>query len=174
MKHTTVENVVRWVLAALMLLATSVTSSTFVHEHTSGNLAHGHGAADCTLTQTSSPTAFHDNHDARVGLSTADVHRHGYFILLGAVDYVPMSGDTSGPHEKSSGGLETLVGVSTANVRSLSKTQAADHVGMISIASTSIDGACASKQPESFYADLAPASPLCDRARHERSGVQLA
>jgi hypothetical protein len=174
MKNASVENGVRWMLAAWMLVATLVTSSTYVHGHSGGNLSHQHDSSDCTLSRPSFPATFRDVHDSIAVLYAADVHRHGCLILLGTITYQPMPGEPSGSHEKSPNGLETIVAVSTAHgVRALSKGLTLDHSGLVSLAVLSISCICESKQHETLCAGLAPAFPLCDRARHERSGVQL-
>ena len=175
MKHVSVENALRWMLAASMLLATSVTSSTFMHGHSGGNLSHQHDSSDCTLSHSFVPTAFHDGHDSDMSLSAVDVHRHGCLTLLGAITYMPAPNEPSGSHGKSSCGWETIVSVSAAQgVRAFSKVVAVDHSGLASLAGVSIGCVRESKQPNSHCAGTALASPLCDRARHERSGVQLA
>jgi hypothetical protein len=173
MKNTLVENALRWMLAAWMLLATSVTYSAFVHGHSGGDLSHQHDKSDCTLSHSSAPAAFLGGYDNDVGLSAVDAHRHGCLMLLGAITYHPMPGEPSGSHEKSPSGWETIAVSAAQGVRTLSKGLAVDHSGPASLAVSSISCICESKQRETLYADVAPASPLCDRARHERSGVQL-
>jgi hypothetical protein len=158
-----------------MLLATSVTSSTYVHGHSGGNLSHQHDGHDWALSYSTVPTAFHEGHDSHMLLSAADVHRHGCVVLLGAIAYQPVSDKSSSSHEKLPCSWETLAVVSAAhNVRTLSKSLAVDHFGLVSIADVAIGFVCESKQPASLCAGAALASPLCDRARHERSGVLLA
>jgi hypothetical protein len=175
MKNASVENGVRWMLAAWMLLATSVTVPTFVHSHSGGNLSHQHDDSVCDRSHSLAPAALRDCHDGTISLSAVDVHHHGGLALLGAVTHQPMPGEPSGSHEKSPSGLETIVGVSAAQgIRTLTKGLAVDHSGLASSAAYSIGCICESKPHETLYAGVAPASPLCDRARHERSGVQLA
>ena len=157
MKNVSVENALRWMLAAWMLLATSVTSSTFVHGHSGGNLSHQHDKSDCTLSHSFAPAAFHDGHDSDVSLSAVDVHRHGCLVLLGAITYQPMPGEPSGSHEKSPSGWETIVAVSAAQgVRTLSKSLAVDHSGLASLAVFSIGCICESKQHETLCAGACP------------------
>jgi hypothetical protein len=175
MKNGSVENALRWMLAASMLLATSVTSSTFVHGHSGGNVAHQHGSSDHTLPHSLALTAYHDGHDSDMSVSAVDVHRHGCLTLLGAVTYMPTPNEPGGSHGQSSCAWKTIVAVSAAQgVRAFSKVAAIDCLGLASCASVSIGCVCESKQPSSLRAGTAPASPLCDRARHERSGVQRA
>jgi hypothetical protein len=174
MKNVSVENGLRWMLAALMLLATSVTSSTYVHGHSGGNLSHQHDKSGCTLSRSFAPVAFLGGYNNDVSLSAVDVHRHGCLMLLGTITYQPMSGEPCCSHEKSPSGREMIVTVSAAQgVRTWSKGLTVDHSGLASLAVFSIGCICESKQHETLCAGAAPASPLCDRARHERSGVQL-
>jgi hypothetical protein len=172
MKKVSVEKVLRWMLAAWMLLATSVTSSTFMHNHSGGDMSHQHDRSD---SQSSVLLAVHDSHDGDVSSSAADVHRHGCLALFGAVTYLPMPGGPTGSGGKSLAGWETMVAVSASqDVRTLAKGLTIDHSGLASLAVLSTSCICESKQHETLCAGAAPASPLCDRARHERSGVQLA
>ncbi|MHB1033457.1 MAG: hypothetical protein ACYC0Y_02325 [Pirellulales bacterium] len=174
MKNVSVENGVRWMLAALMLLATSVTSATYVHGHSGGNLAHQHDKSDRTIAYSFAPTAFNNGRDGDLSLSAVDVHHHGLLMLLGTITYQPTPGESCCSHEKSPRGPEMIVAVSAAQgVRTLSKSLAVDHSGPTSLAILSISCIRESKQHETLCAGVAPASPLCDRARHERSGVQL-
>ena len=175
MKNVPAENAIRCMLAAWMLLATSVTSSTYVHGHCDGNLSHQHDKSGCTLSRSFVPATFNGGYSNDVSLSAVDIHRHGCLTLLGAITHQPISSESSGSHEKSPSSLETIVAVSAAQgVRTLSKGLAVDHSGLASLAVLSISCITESKQHETRCAGLAPASTLCDRARHERSGVQLA
>jgi hypothetical protein len=160
-------------LAAWMLLATSVTSSAYVHGHSGGNLSHQHDSSDCTLPRSFAPAAFYGGNNNDMSLSAVDTHRHGCLMLLGAITYQPMPGESSGSHEKSPCSWETIVVSAVQGVRTLSKGLSVDHSGLASLAVLSIGCISESKQHETLCAGLAPASPLCDRARHERSGVQL-
>jgi len=177
MKNVSVENALRWMLAVWMLLATSVVSSTFVHGHHGGNGTHQHDRFDHAIPWSSVSAVFHDDHDGGTSLSAVDVHRHHHhrcLALFGAITCVPMPGEPSGSHETSPSGWEAIVAISAAQgVRTLSGLTV-DHSGLASLAVFSIGCICESKQHETPCAGVAPASPLCDRARHERSGVQLA
>jgi hypothetical protein len=175
MKDVSVENALRWMLAAWMLLATSVTSSTCVHGHSGGNLSHQHDDSGCALSQPLVLAPCHDAHDSDTTLSPVDVHRHGCLVLLGAITYQPVSGEPSRSHEKAPGGWETIVAVPAAqSVRTLSKNLATNHSVPASLAVLSVGCVCEAKQIDSSCTGIALASPLCDRARHERSGVLLA
>ncbi len=157
-----------------MLLATSVTSSTFVHGHSGGNLSHQHDPSNCSLSHSIVPATFHDGHDGDVSLSAVDVHRHGCLVLLGAITYQPMPSEPSGSHEKSPNGWETIVAVSAVqSVRGLSKSITVAPCWSASFDDLSVDCICSAKQCGILSPGVVLAFPLCDRARHERSGVQL-
>jgi hypothetical protein len=172
MKNTSVENALRCLLAALMLLATSATHSTYVHGHSGGNRSHEHDGPDC-FTRSQLPVTPYDGNATSVCLSADDIHRHQCFALFGSITYKSASGEQTDSHGKSTCCGTSVIAVSACHsVRGLSKNLTADHGGLISVANISSGCVCESKQPESF-AGIAPVSPLCDRARHERSGVLL-
>jgi hypothetical protein len=174
MQNASVEKTLRWMLAAWMLLVTSVTSSTIVHGHSGGNLSHQHDKSDCTLSRSFVPVPCHDGHNGDANLSAVDIHRHGCFTLLGAVTYLPIPGEPTGSHGKSPIGWETIVVVSSAqSVRTISKALTAGEPGHVSLVGVAIGCTYESKQRGTLLAGIAPVSSLCDRARHERSGVQL-
>ena len=164
MKDASVKNALRSLLAAWMLLATSVTSSTVVHGHRGGNLSHRHDRADCTLSRSFAPTAIHDGHDGDMSLSALDVHRHWSLAPLGAVTHPPTPSEPTGPHGESLSGWETIVAISAVqSVRTLSKGVAFDHCRLDAIA-LSLGCVSLAKHREILLSDLAVA-PLCDRAR---------
>lgn len=161
-----------------MLVATSVASSTYVHGHSGGNLAHQHDEYDHAGSHPLMPVPVHDDYDGHdddfVGLSAVDVHRHGCLVLLGTIAYQSTPDGSSGSPEKHPCGWDTIVAVSAAQgVRALSKGLTADHCALAAPTILAIGCVCEAKQPALAYADIAPVSPLCDRARHERSGVLL-
>jgi hypothetical protein len=59
-------------------------------------------------------------------------------------------------------------------VRPFSEIRVVDRLGLPAGTLISTIDAGISFRREAHSADVAPPSPLCDRARHERSGVQLA
>ena len=174
MKDISVNNVFRWMLAAWMLLATSITSSTFVHGHSGGNVPHQHDGSDCTLPHSFQPTSFYGGHDDDARVCVVDLHRHGCLTLLGAIASLPTPGEPTGSHGRAPSGWETILAVSAVqSVRTLSKGVALDHCWLESFANFSVGCISPAEQREIPSSGVAVASPLCDRARHERSGVQL-
>jgi len=175
MRSVSVKNAFRWMLAAWMLVATSVASSTYVHGHSGGNLAHQHDEYDHAGSHPLMSVSVHDGHDDDiVGLSAVDVHRHGCLVLLGTITYQSMPDGTSGSSEKQPCGWDTIVAVSAAQgVRALSKGLTADHCALAAPTILAIGCVYEVNRPALACADVAPASILCDRARHERSGVLL-
>lgn len=177
MNNRMAENTFRCLLAAWMLVATSTMSSTYVHGHNGGNVSHQHDSCESTLPHSTATAAFHNDHDSSiyVGHSARDVHRHGGLVLLGAFAYQPLSDKSSDSQDKSPIGWQTILVVSTAQgMRGLSKSLPFETPGVVPIADVPTGCVCQSKQPAYSCGNAAPTSLLCDRARHERSGVLLA
>ena len=178
MKKLAVENALRWVLAAWTLAASVFVAPTVAHDHPGGCRSHQHDPADCVpdgLSQSFTPEALQNGREGGTCLLAADFHRHGYFLLLGAVKYLPMPSEPASPHSKSPCGWETILVVSSARgLRACSNGVAGDHLQLASPADLSVDCICQSGQHEIPALGVALSAPLCDRARHERSGVQLA
>lgn len=178
MNKLTVESTLRWVLAAWTLLATTLVSPTVVHSHFEGYRPHGHDRSDSIsvgLLQPSRSGGDQGGYRRGISLSGADCHEHRYLLLVGAVEYLPVSGEPGSSHQKSQCGWETILAVSAApGMRACSNGLAVDQLQLASLANRSVDCICQSGQHEISAPDAAPSAPLCDRARHERSGVQLA
>ena len=178
MNKPVVENALRWMLAAWTLGASSFVAPTVVHSHTGGLRSHRHDLADGApdgLVRSFLPEALRNGYEGRTCLSAADIHQHGRFLLLGAVKYLPMPSEPVSPHSKSLCGWETILVVSSAQgLRACSNGVAGDHLQSASLAALSVECTCQSGQQEIIALGVAPSAPLCDRARHERSGVQLA
>lgn len=172
MRNTLVEKGLRCMLAALVLLATFHTHSTYVHGHSGGNLSHGHSEAD-DYTRSQLPVAPYDGNDVSAYLSADEVHRHQCLALLGTITSKSTSGERTDSHDKSTCCGTPIAAISASHgVRGLAKSPSLDHTGLIAVTNLTTDYVCQVKQSESF-AGVAPVSILCDRARHERSGVLL-
>jgi hypothetical protein len=174
MKNSAVESGLRWTLAASMLLMMPLSSTTFVHQHSGGGAAHHHKLTDHSSLPPTSPLPFDDDGDRNgVGMSAVDVHHHGCLLFLGMVTYQSGPGNPSDSHRQAPRGLETAFVLSPSGVQTFSKSLAADHLQLA--ASTAVSTGCVgeSMRPVLSPGAFAPASLLCDRARHERSGVQL-
>jgi len=179
MNKPAVENALRWMLAVWTLWASSSVLPPLVHSHLGGRQPHEHDRAGCVPHGRScslAPTALQNGYEGGTCLSAADFHRHGYSRLLGFVKYLPTPTEPSGPHGKLRWGWETIVGVSAVRaLRACSNGVAGDHwLQSASPADLSVNCVCQSGQHEIPVLGVAPSAPLCDRARHERSGVQLA
>lgn len=178
MNKLAVESALRWMLAAWTLLATTFASPTFAHSHLEGGSPHGHDRSDCVsadLPQPSRPGDDQGGYHGGMSLSGADFHEHRCLLLLGAVEYLPITSEPGSSHQKSPCSWETIIVVSAAQgIRACSNGLAVDHLQLASLANRSVDCICPSGQHEIPVLDAAPSAPLCDRARHERSGVQLA
>jgi hypothetical protein len=170
-----VEDGIRWTLATWMLLATPITSSTYVHSHNGGCATHRHDGCECASSNSSSPTAHHDDCAASANLFARDTHRHGCLVWFGTITSHSTPDNSSGPHGKNPCDWETIVAVSAAQtIRAPSKNLLGSHFGLASQAVLATGCVCELKRLEPSCTGTAPVSPLCDRARHERSGVLLA
>jgi uncharacterized protein YcbX len=175
MRNTSVTNALRWMLAAWMLLATSVMSSV-IHGRSGGYLSYQHDKSDCTPWCSSVTAAFHGDHEDDASRFAVDVHRHVPLALLGTTKCLPSSDHPTVPHDRSQCSWCAWVdAVSVAQVvRISSKELTIDQFWPGCLTSALIDGFGESKQYATLCSGIAPSFPLCDRARHERSGVQLA
>jgi hypothetical protein len=165
-----------WMLAAWSLLAPAFVSPTLAHSHFAGDRPHGHTRPDCISVDPRQPSESGDNRigHGRLSLSEADLHWHRYLLWLGAVEYLPGSTEPGSPEPKSPSPCdwETTIAVSAAQgIRASSTGLAVDHV---QLASRFAECVYPSGRHEISAVGVAPSVPLCDRARHERSGVQLA
>jgi hypothetical protein len=175
MKKGPVKKILRWLLAAWTLLAMSGPSWTYVHSHAGGDVSHRHDESSLTISHQPSPSTLHDDHHDAVGATAADIHRHGRLTLLGGMTHDPVPSGPSHSHEGAPTRWETIVTVSAAQGgRTLSKVLTVDSFSPLSLPAVAGGSFGESKQPLPFAAGVAPTSPLCDRARHERSGVLLA
>lgn len=176
MLSKSIVNVFRCLLAAWMLLATSITSSIYAHSHDCGYVAHQHVGCD---HRTHDSNFLHDEHGGYSSVSAAKTHHHGFLFLPGIAACLPSSEHerTSLPGDKSPCSWCVWVGVvSTAKCADISPQKelkivrpAADY------SSTALrECLCISKQQTSYCTGAVFVLPLCDRARHERSGVLLA
>jgi len=140
--------------------------------------SHQHDPADGVpdrLSQSHTPDAPQNGHEGGTCLPVADFHQHGCFLLLGAVKCLPMPSEPVSPHSKSPCSWETILVVSSPQgLRACSNGVAGDHLQLASLADRSVECICQSGQHEIPPLAAGPSAPLCDRARHERSGVQLA
>jgi len=159
---------VRTVLSATLLLA-SGGAPTLEHSHAGGENQHDHAAlAEHSHDHGHDGTHGHENPTATTGISNSVCHVH--VSLLGVNFTFPSS---PGPNEsKSDSGKQTAViaGVVGASMPPVQVRTAFDFAPL----GTRLD----------YYRPVLPvaprfscipaiSAPLCDTARHERSGVQL-
>jgi hypothetical protein len=171
MRNVMVENAVRWMLAASMLLSASVMSSTYVHAHGGGDLLHQHGGAgdvhSCEFDLAAS-------HDVETCLESGGTHSHLFFMLWGAKICVPAAERPAGAGARAElpCGQDTAVCfTSSASVLAVTRLASIDQTSSTFCLDTA-GGSLEPKRAVSFCAGLPQVSLLCDRARHERSGVQ--
>jgi hypothetical protein len=174
MRNTSVTNALRWMLAAWMLLATSVMPS-WSYGHSDGYFPNQHKVTDCTQRCSFAPTTFCGNRDNDVSLS-ADVHNHGSLKLLGSIKCSPPSGQPTIPHDGSKCSWCAWISIISAaqGIRISPKELTYGQFLLDGLTSALINGFGESNLHGNFCSYDALVFPLCDRARHERSGVQLA
>jgi hypothetical protein len=178
MNRSAVKNALRWMLAAWTLAASVFASSTVAHSHPGGCRSHQHDTAGCVpdgLSHSFTPEALPIGHESGARLLAADFHQHPCLLLPGAVKYLPMPSEPAGPHSNSPWGWETILVVSSAQgLRACSSGVAEDYLQLASLADRLMECTRQSGQHKIPALGVAPSAPLCDRARHERSGVLLA
>jgi hypothetical protein len=175
MKHFPIHSTFRWLLTAWMLVATTVMSSTYVHNHNGGNLAHNHDGHGNPPSSLSSAIIHQDSHQGDLILTAVDTHQHGCLMLLGSLSYRSLPDTSSNSQKGHPFGWETTVTASlTQDVRLLARSLAPDFFGLAS--ALNLPPGCAIETKPIGYscAGTTKMPFLCDRARHERSGVLLA
>src|SRR3972149_4456834 len=177
MNNLLVDKTLRCMLAAWTLLATMIASSTYEHRHVDGDRPHQHDKFDCVHNKLSNSTQpeFGQTYKRGSCLSTTDFHQHECLLLLGAIDYLPMSSEPASQDGKSPCSWETIIAVSVARgIRADLNRVATDYLVLESFADISMGCICQPEQQELPSTCISSSSPLCDRARPERSGVHLA
>jgi hypothetical protein len=186
MKRRAVNSALRWMLAAWTLWAFVLACPTVVHSHLGGENPHQHDPSDCVPDAHSypfAPEALLSGHGGGLCLSAADFHQHGCLPLLGAVKYLPMPTEPCGLRCKAPCGLHckapcgwplAVVAATAQGRRACSSAVTGDHLQLASPVDLSGECIGRSGQREIPAVGAAPSAPLCDRARHERSGVLLA
>ena len=181
MKKLAVENALRWVLAAWTLGVSVLAPATVVHRHSGGNNPHQHcqpdHAPDASSYSSFVPGALPKSYEGGACPLTADLHKHPGLLLLGAVKHLPVPIEPVSPDGKSPGGWETISTILSARsfrACSASTFTLADDFGLVPVADFAVGCVCSKEQREVPTSSISLGSQLCDRARHERSGVQLA
>lgn len=178
MKNLAVENALRWVLAAWTLGVSVFAPTTVVHRHFGGQSPHEHScfdpAPEATLYSCEPVDLCKGLEFTAFSLPT-DLHKHPGFLLLGTVKHVPMPGESNGPDGKSPGGWETISTALSSRCLRVSATSSwADDFELAPVADFCAGCASIREHHEVSTSSDVRCSQLCDRARHERSGVQLA
>ena len=178
MKNLAVESALRWVLAAWTLAVSVFAPTTVVHRHSGGQDPHEHNYFDPAPETT---LYSFEPMDHREGLEFAtsswptDLHKHPGFLLIGTVKHVPLPGESNGTNGKSLGGWETIsIALSSRCLRASAASSWADDFELAPVADFCAGCACLREHQEVSTSSDVRCSQLCDRARHERSGVQLA
>jgi len=114
-----------------------------------------------------------DHHDHHSVAAADDLHRHVFLVFLGSAVPLPGPDEPGGSHEESPPDLELLFALPSQN-QVLSSSGGSSHLQcwLTSEVDQRVD--CNVGEREVRSSNVAPVAFLCDRARHERSGVQLA
>jgi hypothetical protein len=175
MKKLRIENAVRLLLAAWMLLSAPAMPSTSVHAHHGGNVSHHHYHPEGQLPSAYLPTGLHD---AESCIEPSETHTHFSFMLWGAKFELPIGNPSSAtdPNPREFCGNDAIaVLVLPAHTQNLTKIPSIDSWGPPCLAPIWGSVACEANQPDwRCSGDLPQGALLCDRARHERTGVLLA
>jgi hypothetical protein len=168
----------RGLMAAWLLAVTAFPSSVIAHSHSGGERLHHHGENGCDVGRFATPLRLDspdDLRDREACLAADDFHRHGYFGVLGVAKYLPSSGEPCGSECDSPCYWEVALGNAASPCVPTGANGAwVGHWGLAGAADDlPADGICPIAHDGTSACSLAT-SPLCDRARHERSGVQLA
>lgn len=178
MKKLADENALRWVLAAWTLGVSVFASSTVMHRHSGGDNPHRHCHSDDAPDAWSYsfvPVDLSKGYEGGTYPLAADLHKHAGLLLPGAVKYLPLPSEPVSPSGRSPGGWETITTILSARgLRAGSASAVADDFELVPVADFSVGCVCSTEHREVPASSVSPGSLLCDRARHERSGVQLA
>ena len=176
MNSLLIENGLRVWLAASLLAATTLAIPSFVHSHSGGQRPHDHDPGERGLSESVKRhvrRAEHHYHHEAVP-DAHHLHEHAYLVFLGRTIPLPESEQSDGSHRGSHPECELLYAVPFRNEMPRSAggsihlpwwfTSAADNHLRCDVV----------VEQEGAPSIVAPAPFLCDRARHERSGVLLA
>lgn len=179
MKSVAANSIIRWTLTVWMLWVSAFAIPPIVHRHEGGDRPHQHGPSDgdhvekSQLPDVDTPV---NGHAIATIFPSADLHLHSGILLPGAIGHrlAPSElGRSSGP---TSCGWETgLTAIATftgSRVSWLGGVWA--HIELWPPPGLFVLQACQSDRFEELSSTAPAHSFLCDRARHERSGVLLA
>jgi hypothetical protein len=176
MRTASVGNIERWLLASWMLTGALLPPVSITHAHENGGQHHRHDSAThsqiaATASHRTFETPGHADRECDSAAS-ADVHQHVFLGWLGSVRCSPIPNPSDKPPPLPADGFSLpLVAAcpscpaSAFSSPSWLSTSPPNSEKPIVQPPTQILG----RGPS-----VAPTSALCDRARHERSGVQLA
>lgn len=173
------EKIVRWTLAAYMLWASASAFPPIVHRHAGGSSSHQHDSADGTSAASLhaiDSDAFVRGFDREICATADDLHQHGYVLLLGAAKHLPMRSAVGHPQGTSPCGWETVftLGVAAPGARACLSGATWGQFELTPVSDSFVAHTGFSERREVQPSSVPSHSLLCDRARHERSGVLLA
>jgi hypothetical protein len=177
MRTASVGHIERWLLASWMLVAATLPPVAVTHAHANGRGTHRHAkttyshvhrhpAAEERTPGTSDLVRFRG-----MSLDAADVHGHIFLGWVGSIACSPVTNPKDSDQQPASddGGLAL---VAAPMVRPT--TVGASAWGLVPQVNSEVAFVRLAHDDAGREPWATPSPPLCDRARHERSGVQLA
>jgi hypothetical protein len=163
------KSVIRIALA-LSLALPYITPPTIEHRHVHGDQSHSHELAEPDHDEVAEHQHYHDADEDDHGMylsAASDLHRHWFFLGWELSWPVPQHDDDDQPRPQT-----TIVSIIGDETLSFSPS---DSWSALILAAPDTPGCrkvpVVRPSPQRFRAEL---NLLCDTARHERSGVQLA
>jgi hypothetical protein len=163
-------------LAASLLAATTLATPSVVHSHSDGQRPHDHDPGECGFNESAKRhvhrAAHHHDHEA---IPDADhLHEHAYLLFLGCAIPLPESEQSDGSQRGSHPDRELLFAVPFRNELPRSAGGSFPLQWWFTAAADNHLPCDVVVEQEGAPSIVAPVPFLCDRARHERSGVLLA
>ena len=162
------------------LWASALASPAIVHSHSGGESPHRHGRAENShhaLLHSGASGGFVGSGEAETFIAPAEAHQHGRLLFFGSIRYRPMPNAPADRHGDSLCGCETILTAISPDpgVRVSLSGALGSPFERMSLVDPSMGCVDSAEWGAAACAGAAVPSPLlCDRARHERSGVLLA
>jgi hypothetical protein len=174
MKTSTVNKTAR-LLMAMCLVTAALPPTTIAHAHQDGQSRHGHVArtpVGCDHSAVTPPRPVDFGHPS-LAFEGDDLHRHLYVPLVGTLPSFPLSPGPAGSQQDSSRTSDVMaLRPSASSVAGISTQKWIAELCQGTQPCAPVLG-CAPSERQGMGHELAAPVFLCDRARHERSGVQL-
>ena len=177
--NSLIENGLRVLLAGSLLAATTLATPSVVHSHWGGQRPHDHDPGERILSQSAQRHTHragpdHRHHEHHTVPAADDLHEHVYVAFLGCTIPLPEPAEPDGSHQGPHPDRGLPFAVSFRN--ELPRSAGGSFPLPWWFASVADNHLLCDRvvEQEGPPCKVAPAPFLCDRARHERSGVLLA